>query len=203
MKLKGGAVYTEADLENTITANGITFILDKDQPDSPLDDMITMEPIQAVRAVLLNGRVYDIYSIQRWVFEFRRNFCPLRIVIREEDRTRIQLMYERLQNSPHRVSPPGSIPRAIRNRVQVSGSQTSPAAFVVDNIARGDLLLLRNGRVLYSNSWYFSGRPNYIMYGVTSLLTNQGEMVPIGGNQLAGYVLRREANYDEYASRAR
>lgn len=201
--MKGGAVYTEADLENTITVNGIRFIKDKDEPDSALDDIITMEPIQATRAFFLNGRVYDIYSIHRWIFEFNRTKCPLRMAIDAADKNRISSMHQRLQTATRRSSPPGTVPRTIRNRVQISGSQTSPAAFLVDNISRGDLLLLADGRVLYSHSWYFSGNPNYIMYGTTSLLTHSADIVPIRGNQLMGYVLQRESNYDAFASQVR
>ena len=70
-KRRGGTgKYTEKDLRNTIRIDGKLYIRDKDSPDEPLLDHIgNMKPIAVNKAILVNGRIYNIASIFNWMFE--------------------------------------------------------------------------------------------------------------------------------------
>jgi hypothetical protein len=68
-KKRGGTgKYTEKDLRNTIRLNGKLYIRDKDSPNEPLLDYIgNMKPIAVNKAILVNGRIYNVASIFHWM----------------------------------------------------------------------------------------------------------------------------------------
>lgn len=67
-KRGGTGKYTEKDLRNTIRLNGKLYIRDKDSPNEPLLDYIgNMKPIAVNKAILVNGRIYNVASIFHWM----------------------------------------------------------------------------------------------------------------------------------------
>lgn len=64
-KMKGG-IYNESDLNRTITRNGIEVIADE-QSLEPIEDPINLQPIPKNRAILVNGVIYNVSTINEWV----------------------------------------------------------------------------------------------------------------------------------------
>lgn len=64
----GGAIYNEKDLRNTVKLNGKIYIADKEAPNKPLEDPISMSPIPIHKAILVNKRIYHINSIHKLMF---------------------------------------------------------------------------------------------------------------------------------------
>ena len=60
-------------MRNTIRIDGKLYIRDKDSPNEPLLDYIgNMKPIAVNKAILVNGRIYNIASIYNWQKQGKR-----------------------------------------------------------------------------------------------------------------------------------
>lgn len=196
--MKGGALYDEADLNNTILINGTYYIRDKDNPNEPLMDIINLKKIPATQAVLLNKQIYNIYKIYKWVIEYKHDMCPLRNMVSKEDKKRIDEMYKMLLRQTQKITK-SNILTMFRDRVKIS--ESNGAATFGDNISRGDLFILQDERgttrVLYSTTWYLSDIPCYIIFCTTDL-KNKTKTKSFMPKQVFGYVLQHETEYFNY-----
>lgn len=194
--MKGGHIYKEDDLQNTVTVNNVEFIAlaagdtqisdAEDEYNKVLHDPVTYSPISKNNAFLLHGIVYDIYSIYDWVVKYNHNTCPYkRQPITSTEKQDIINKY----NSVARIS------RISSGSGKVKYIPSNNSIILKSNITRGDFFILDDGEIWYSYTFYGKGYPIYFIYGAKSLGNIGGTLVPL--HKIKDYVLKSEERYNQ------
>jgi hypothetical protein len=165
------------DKEYIKVVDGVEYLIDivpheeEDNPHNLLRDFITFHFIPRKSAIIVNARVYHIDIIYKWICKQKKAIDLLRIPISDKE----------MQN--------------IRNK-----HNTAHASIQFErDIARGDIILLKNGQCTYSTGWYSSSCSYNSVLGAHKLdLTSAIYVIPAA--DITGYVLKSEPDYHQYAA---
>ena len=104
-KKGGSGNYTNNDLENTDRTG--KYILNKEESTEKnpviLEDIITMKKVKKDKAIVIDGRIYNVDSIFRWIVLEENKQDPFRADVSANDITRINNRFKQVFGEPEYI----------------------------------------------------------------------------------------------------
>lgn len=113
-----------------------------------VEDPISFDNIPKEYAISFHGKIYDIHTLYHWIVILKKEMCPMRNLITQNDINELMAKYNQLYPSKSKIN-------------NIFYDVDEKCVYFSDRIDNDDIWILKDGRQLYVYGTYLCNKPYY------------------------------------------